>query len=138
MYVCMYVCMYVYVYAQLKDVCICTGGGQETMLAVVLHMSFTWCLFLLYLFIYLLLDIFYLHFKCYLLSLFSHNLPISFPFPCFYEGVPPPSQSLLPSCPGIPYTQVLSIHSTKGLFSHCCPTRLFSATYAAGAMGPSM
>jgi hypothetical protein len=37
-----------------------------------------------------------------------------------------------------PYTWASSLHRTKGLSSHWCPTRPSSATYAAGAMGPSM
>jgi hypothetical protein len=37
-----------------------------------------------------------------------------------------------------PYTGALSLHRTKGLFSHWCPTRPSSATYVAGAMSPSM
>jgi hypothetical protein len=32
----------------------------------------------------------------------------------------------------------LSLHKTKGLSSHSCPTRQSSATYKAGAMSPSL
>jgi hypothetical protein len=32
----------------------------------------------------------------------------------------------------------LSLHRTKGISSHWCLTMLSSATYAAGAMGPSI
>jgi hypothetical protein len=37
-----------------------------------------------------------------------------------------------------PYTGASSLHRTKGLSSHWCPTRPSSATYAAGVMGPSL
>jgi hypothetical protein len=37
-----------------------------------------------------------------------------------------------------PYTGVLNTLRHKGLFSHRCPTRPSSVTYAASAMGPSM
>jgi hypothetical protein len=37
-----------------------------------------------------------------------------------------------------PCTGASNLHWMKGLFSHWCPTRPSSATYAAGAMGPSM
>jgi hypothetical protein len=56
-------------------------------------------------------------------------------YPCFYEGVPtPPTHSYLPAL-SFPYNGALIIHRNKGLSSHWCPTRPFSATYAAGAMG---
>jgi hypothetical protein len=37
-----------------------------------------------------------------------------------------------------PYTGALNLHGTKGFSSHWCQTMPSSATYAAGAMGPSM
>jgi hypothetical protein len=49
-----------------------------------------------------------------------------------------PHPPTLSPCPGIPYIGLSSIHRTKDLSSHWCPTRPFSATYAAGAMSPSM
>ena len=49
----------------------------------------------------------------------------------------PPTYSCLPSLT-FPYTGALSFHRTKGLSSHQCPTKPSSATYVAGAMGPSM
>jgi hypothetical protein len=45
--------------------------------------------------------------------------------------LPPPALIFL-------YTGALSLKRTKGLFSHRCWTRPSSATYTAGAMGPSM
>jgi hypothetical protein len=48
-----------------------------------------------------------------------------------------PTYSLLPTIEFL-YTGASSLHRTKGLFSHWFPARLFSTTYAAGAMGPSM
>ena len=53
--------------------------------------------------------------------------------PCFYKGVPhPPTNPCLPAL-AFPYTGALSLHRTKVLSSHWCPTRSSSATYAAGA-----
>ena len=75
----------------------------------------------------------YLHFKCYPLSWFPLQKPPS-----------PSSSSCSPThplpCPvlAFPYTGALSLLRTKGLSSHRCPTRSSSATYTAGAMGPSM
>jgi hypothetical protein len=63
------------------------------------------------------------------------NPPSHPPSPCLYEGVPSPTHSHLPAL-AFPYTS--SLHRTKGLSSYWCPTRTFSATYAAGAMDPSM
>jgi hypothetical protein len=37
-----------------------------------------------------------------------------------------------------PYTGALSLQKIKGLYSHWCHIKPPSATYAAGAMGPSM
>jgi hypothetical protein len=36
------------------------------------------------------------------------------------------------------YSGATSLHGTKGLSSHWCPTKPFSATYVAVAIGPSM
>ena len=57
------------------------------------------------------------------------------PSPFFYEGVPPPTYFCFPTL-AFPYTGALSLHWTKGLSSHWCPTRPSSATYTAGAMSP--
>jgi hypothetical protein len=78
-------------------------------------------------------------FKCYPFSLFPPPPEISYlflPLPAsmkvfFY----PPTY--LPDL-AFPYTGASSLHSTKDLSSHWCPTRPSSATYAAEAMGPSM
>ena len=57
---------------------------------------------------------------------------------CLCEDVPhPPTHSLLPTL-YFPYTGASSLHRTKGLSSHLCPTRPSSATYVAGAMGRFM
>jgi hypothetical protein len=71
----------------------------------------------------------YLYFKCYPLSWFRPQKPPSHPHSsCFYEGVPPLTDSLLPTL-SFPYTGASSIHGTKGLFSHWCLTRPSSSTY---------
>jgi hypothetical protein len=80
----------------------------------------------------------YLHFKCYPLSWFPLPKP-SIPIP-----LPPapvrvlPTIPLPPPRPDIPNTRASSLHRSKGLSSHWCPTRPSSATYSARAMGPSM
>lgn len=54
---------------------------------------------------------------------------------CFYEGTRPPTTSSClptPASYAFPYTGALSLHRTKGLSSHWCPT------YVAGAVGRSM
>ena len=48
-----------------------------------------------------------------------------------------PTHSCFPTLE-FPYIGASSLHGTKGLFFHWCPTRLSSATYKAGVMGPSM
>jgi hypothetical protein len=74
----------------------------------------------------------------------SQKIPYATPCPCFSEGVPPPNQSLWPPHPlppphpGILLTGASCLHSTKVLSSHWCLTRPSYATYAAGAMGPSI
>jgi hypothetical protein len=67
---------------------------------------------------------------------FSSSLktPIPFPFSCFYKGFP--TDSCLPTLK-FPYTGTLKLHRTKGLSSHWCLARWSSATYVAGAIGPS-
>ena len=74
---------------------------------------------------------------------------MSSPFPVSPPQIsypPPPSLAdvrKLPHLPthycfsalAFPYSGVLSLHWTKGLSSHWCPTRPSSATYAARAMG---
>ena len=81
----------------------------------------------------------YLHFKRYPLS----SLPSGNPL---FHSPPPASMRVLPytcthSClpaQAFPSTGALKPHKTKSLFSHWFPTRPFSATYAARAMGPSI
>jgi hypothetical protein len=76
-----------------------------------------------------------------MLSPFLVSLPrnlLSYPLsPCFSEGAPLPTHSCLPTL-AFPYTGASSLHRTKGLSSQWWPKRPSSATYAAGAMGPSM
>jgi hypothetical protein len=64
--------------------------------------------------------------------------PIPSLSPCFYEGAPPPTHPLPPPRPRSPLHWASSLHRSKGLSSHWCPTSPSSATYTAGAMGPSM
>jgi hypothetical protein len=61
--------------------------------------------------------------------------PSSSPPPASMRVLPHPFP---PPHPGIPDVGSSSLHRTMGLSSHWCPTRLSSATYMAGAMGPSM
>ena len=89
--------------------------------------------------IYFLLVIFigYLHFKCCPSSLILFWKPHA-PLPhCLYEGAFQPTHSHLTSLPS-PYSWSLSLHKTKSFPSHLCQIRQSSATYADGAMGPSM
>jgi hypothetical protein len=80
----------------------------------------------------------YLHFICYPLCQFALWEPhIPFHSPWIYEGAPPSTYTCHPAL-AFPYTRALSLHGTKGLSSHWCPTRPTSATYATEAMGPSM
>jgi hypothetical protein len=76
----------------------------------------------------------YLHFKCYPLSSF---FPLKTPFLITPSLAHQPTLSCFPVLE-FPYTEASSFHRTKGLSPHWCPTRPFSATYAAGALGPSM
>ena len=68
---------------------------------------------------------------------FSSTNLLSHPPACFYKGAHPPTHSSLTAL-AFPYTGASSLHRTKGLSSHWCLTRSSSATYVAGAMGPSM
>jgi hypothetical protein len=76
----------------------------------------------------------YLHFKFYPLSSFPFQKP---PYPIPPPPVHEPTYSRLPVL-AFPYTGASSLHRTKGLSSHWCPTRPSSATYAAGALSPSL
>ena len=81
----------------------------------------------------------YLHFKnppfLFLHKLDTHLFPTA-----------PASMRVLPCLPthsrltalASPYSRVSSLHRTKGLHSHWFQTRPYSATYAAGAIGPSI
>jgi hypothetical protein len=90
---------------------------------------------------------FTLFFKYSFLKLFSlFTLQILSPFlispPKPPYPIPPlpahqPTHSCFPIL-AFPYTGTLSLHKIKGLSPHWCPTRQSSATYPAGAMGPSM
>jgi hypothetical protein len=52
---------------------------------------------------------------------------------CFYEGVPPPTHSHLPTLNSSIVGHLSSLHKTRDLSFYWCLTRLSSATYAAGA-----
>jgi hypothetical protein len=102
------------------------------------------------------LKILFLFFWKFLLDIFFIYISNVIPFPGFPSEIPlrklpipsspasmmvlpqPTTHSLLPLHPGIPLTGESSLHRTKGLSSHWCQTRASSATYAAGAMCPSM
>ena len=63
----------------------------------------------------------YLYFKCYPLSQFSLQNPLSYPLPtCFYESASPQTNLYPPHCLGIPL-----YWGTKDLYSYdarqCCP-----------------
>jgi hypothetical protein len=106
------------------------------------HPNFSFSFF--YYLVFFLFDFYKLDISFICISKFSPFLApppkpsIQSPSPCFYEGVPPPTHPLPPLCPHIPYTGALSLHGTKDLCSHWCPTRPSSSTYTAGAMGPSL
>ena len=74
---------------------------------------------------------------------FPSGNPLSHPpSPCFYEGasppIHPPTHSHLPTL-ALPYTKASSsLTRNKGHSSHWCPARPSTATYVAGAVGPSM
>jgi hypothetical protein len=82
-----------------------------------------------------------------ILFIYISNLsPVSPPQTPYSVPHPPASMRVLPhptthSCfldMAFLYTGASSLPRTKGLSSHWCMTRPSSATYAAGAMGPSM
>jgi hypothetical protein len=70
-------------------------------------------------------------------SFFSGE-PLPPPLPCFYEDAPPPTRTFRLTTLAFFYTGASSFHRTKGFSSHWCQTIPSSATYAAGAMGPSL
>jgi hypothetical protein len=89
-----------------------------------------WCIFNFFFFFLFIRYFLYLHFKCYPL----YSFPLR----------KPPILSLLPLLTNPPYshfpvialfyTGALSLYKAKSLFSHWCPTRPSSVTYAAGAI----
>jgi len=97
--------------------------------------------FYLYFFPFLLLDNFYLRFKCYPLSWFpfqKFSIPSPLPLLLWRCSLTyPPAPSNLPALT-FPYTRALSLHRTKGLFSHWCLIKTSSATYVDEAIGRSM
>jgi hypothetical protein len=90
-------------------------------------------------------NIFYLIFY-----LFTFQMLSPFRFQLHKPSIPSPPLASTRVFPGLPkyscfttltfpYTEASSsLHRTKGLPSHQCSIRLSSATYVAGAMGPSM
>jgi hypothetical protein len=91
----------------------------------------------------LLLLLFFLYIFLFTFQMFSpfwvspSETPYPTPFPCFYEGAHPPTDSHLPTL-AFSYTGAMNNLRPKGLFSHWCPTRPSFATYVASAMGRSM
>ena len=85
--------------------------------------------------------VFYL-FTIQMLSSFPFSPPeIPYPilyFPASMKVLPQPSTHSCLNILAFTYIGALSLHRTKGLSSHWCPTMPSSATYAAGAKGPSM
>ena len=83
----------------------------------------------------------YLQFKCYSLSWFLLQLPLSHPpSHCFYEGVPPPMNPLLPPCPGlIGQVPLLPLTSKNNMFLEPWDTLcvLFGCSLVPGSSGES-
>jgi hypothetical protein len=97
-------------------------------------------LFLFFLVLSFLLNFFYLYFKrCPYFQGYPspRKPPIPSRLPLLLWGCSP-THPLLPHHPQIPLHWVSSLHRTKDFSSHWCPTRPFSATYMARAMGTSM
>ena len=99
--------------------------------------SHTKCSFLFSFYFFCIWYFLYLHFKISFPRLPSRSPLFHSISPCLYEGTLPPTHSHFPSL-AFPYTGTLNPLRPKGHSSHWCPTRPSSATYAAGAMGPSM
>jgi hypothetical protein len=95
---------------------------------------------IIYFFFYFIGYFLCLYFKCYPFSqVFSPETPYRIPAPpAFMKVCPPPTHLLPPPHHGIPLHWALSLHRTKGLSSHWCPTRPSSAVYASGAVSCSM
>jgi hypothetical protein len=91
------------------------------------------------LFLTFVLVILFLHYKYYPPCQFPlHELPTLHPPPCFYEGAPPPNHPSLPHLPSIPLCRGIKSSLDQGSLLPLMPHKKSSATYAAGAMGPSM
>jgi hypothetical protein len=135
-----------------QRVCFNHGGGGEQgsivqTLQLILHWpsensstSFLILLICLFDIFYIFIGYFiYLHFKCYPLSQSSPPetlypiLLLLLLWRCTLHTYP----LYLPALE-FSYTGASSLQGTKGLSSHWCLTRPSSATYAAGAMGPSI
>ena len=56
----------------------------------------------------------------------------------FKRVVPHPPTLSHPTTIAFPYAGASNLHRTKALPSHCCQTRLSSATYVSGVMNPSL
>jgi hypothetical protein len=74
-----------------------------------------------------------------MLSSFPSGTALSHPpSPCFYEDALPPTHSHLTALTGILLHWGIKTSRTKGSSYYWCQTMSSSATYATGAMGPSM
>jgi len=87
-----------------------------------------------------LLDILFIYISNFIpLPGFPSANPLShLPSPCFYEGALSPTHPLLSHSPSIPLHWVIKLPQDQGPPHIGCQIRPFSATYAAGAMSPSM
>jgi hypothetical protein len=108
-------------------------GSPSSASQLFLHSTTGESLFFLFLF-YWILSLFTVHVLTpFLGSLLPRNTLPHPPFPCFYEGVPPPTHSYLPALRSLTLGHLLRLHRTKDTPPPCM-TRPSSATYAAGAM----
>jgi hypothetical protein len=104
-----------------------------------LYSTFFLSFFILQFFLKILLDILFIYISnvAPFLSFFSRN-PLSPPLLLWgCSPTYPPTHSCFAAL-AFPYTGALSLARTKGLSSHWCPIRPSSATYATGAMSPSL
>lgn len=87
---------------------------------------------------YLCLQPFIFFYFVYISNDIPSKKPLSYhPSPCL-NGIAPPTTHTYITTLAFPYIGALNPIRPKGCSSHWCPTRPSPATYAAGAMGPSM